>query len=82
MFRCLKSGCPWHCVSRKSPSCADGDDARNGFITLTDSARERNRWSSLKELGTGESRCFATPLSQMASGLQSPRLMRLLRLLQ
>jgi hypothetical protein len=23
MFRCLKSGCPWHCGTRRSPSCAE-----------------------------------------------------------
>ena len=23
MFRCLKVRMPWHCVSRKSPTCAE-----------------------------------------------------------
>jgi hypothetical protein len=23
MFRCMKSGCPWHCGTRRIPSCAE-----------------------------------------------------------
>ena len=23
MFRCMKSGCPWHCGTRRMPSCGE-----------------------------------------------------------